>query len=93
MRLRTTIVDRDIRPFRLLTRYSVLRHGYCGIRDAIARFDRQPWRIRRFDSPVLPRFRRGDRALSIVIVRCGCETLISTGIAHDGKYSGEYLGV
>jgi hypothetical protein len=28
------------------------------------RFGRRPRRIRRFDSPALPRFRRGDRALS-----------------------------
>jgi hypothetical protein len=62
--------------------------GVNRIGDAIGGF-----RIRRFDNPVLPRFRRGDRALIIEVVRCRCQTLISSAIAYNFKNGCQYLGV
>ena len=78
---------------RSLTRPSMRQFGFNRIGDAIVGFGRRPRRIRRFDSPVLPRFRRGDRALSIAVVRCRCQALISPAIADNFKNGGEYLGV
>ena len=62
--------------------------GVNRIGDAIGGFG-----ICRFDNPVLPRFRRGDRALSIEVVRCRCQTLISSAIAYNFKNGCQYLGV
>jgi hypothetical protein len=73
----------DDRGLRSLTRHS--QYGFNRIGDAIGGFGRRPRRIRRFDSPALPRFRRGDRALSCAVVRCRCRTLISTAIAYNFK--------
>jgi hypothetical protein len=61
--------------------------------DAFGGSHRRPRRISRFSSPILPRLRRSDRALSIAVVRCRCQTLISTGIAYNFKNGCEYLDV
>jgi hypothetical protein len=39
--------------------------------------------VRRFGSPVLPLFRCGNRALSIPVVRCWRQMLISTAIPYN----------
>jgi hypothetical protein len=49
--------------------------------------------VRRFGSPVLPLFRCGNRALSIPVVRCWRQMLISTAIPYNFKNSCENLGV
>ena len=93
MRRRLARCSATTQGLRSLTRHSMRQYGFNRIGDAIGGFGRRPRRIRRFDSPALPRFRRGDRALSIAVVRCRCQTLISTAIAYNFKNGSEYLGV